>query len=541
MADNVAITPGSGATAAADNISGVLFQRVKIAVGADGTNDGDVATGNPMPVREMDPSTTTAFGPITTASTVLFSAVDTANEKIVVLQITGSFIDGIALQASHDATTWFSIQATSFDTDVTVIDTIPGPGLFSAVVNARWFRAITLPSFSGTVSGSYALRTGAVESPFSQTKIMAVDPSLMVPIAAIDERNNLTRIRANQFGQLIPADNLPFTNGRNTVGPLLTLDTTGYNSVVVQLSGTWAGTVTFQSSNDGATWVSAIGWSVAGAAVPVATSTGNGQWIIPAAGRYFRVAVTAYTSGLVAASVVLKAAAAQQVWNVPSWNIAQIGGSAVAAVTAQLGMNLAQIGGLPTSASTAQIGVNLVQISGTAVNPNGGQLGINLHSIGNTAIPAVGASATANPVPISGWDGTNTRRILTDAVSGGVALGANSASNGASVNTLISAATQNLTHLKNSPGKMFFVSCQNTVASIRYLKLFNLPSTSVAMGTTNATMNFLIPASGNLLFETDLGINLGGTGISYALTGGSALNDNTAIGAGDIIANFQFI
>jgi hypothetical protein len=37
MADNVAITPGSGATVAADDVSGVLYQRVKISVGADGS------------------------------------------------------------------------------------------------------------------------------------------------------------------------------------------------------------------------------------------------------------------------------------------------------------------------------------------------------------------------------------------------------------------------------------------------------------------------------------------------------------------------
>ena len=36
MADNVAITPGVGATVAADNIGGVLHQRVKLSVGADG-------------------------------------------------------------------------------------------------------------------------------------------------------------------------------------------------------------------------------------------------------------------------------------------------------------------------------------------------------------------------------------------------------------------------------------------------------------------------------------------------------------------------
>jgi hypothetical protein len=517
MSDNIAVTPGSGATAAADNIGGVLFQRVKLTVGADGTNDGDVATGNPMPVREMDPSTTTAFGPITTASTVLFSAVDTAHEKIVVLQVTGSFTDGIALQASHDATTWFDIQATSFDTDVTVIDTIPGPGLFSAVVNARWFRAITLPSFSGTVSGSYALRTGAVESPFSQTKIMDVDPGLMLPVSAQDERGNLVRVRANQFGQLIPADNLPFTGGRNTVGPLLTLDTTGYAAVVLQVTGTFSATVTFQVSNDGASWQTVIGWNVNGGSSPN-TSTGSAnQWVIPAIGRYFRAAVTAYTSGVVGAVAVLKAATAFT----PHSN---------------QGVNITQIASTNVSSGTAQLGMNLVQVGGTAV-VTGGVAGIQ--AIGGNI--AVGSAPTANPVPVGGWDGTNTRRILTDAVSGGVALGANGASNGASVATLISAATNNLTQLKSSLGKIFIIDIQNTVASIRYLKLFNLPSASVTMGTTNATLNFSIPASGKLSIVTALGINMGGTGVSYALTGGSALNDNTAIGAGDIIANFQFV
>lgn len=50
MPDNVGITPGTGATAAADDIGGVLFQRIKLVHGADGVNDGDVATGNPLPV-----------------------------------------------------------------------------------------------------------------------------------------------------------------------------------------------------------------------------------------------------------------------------------------------------------------------------------------------------------------------------------------------------------------------------------------------------------------------------------------------------------
>ena len=49
MADNVNITPGSGATVAADDIGGVLYQRVKVSHGADGSAT-DTSVSNPLPV-----------------------------------------------------------------------------------------------------------------------------------------------------------------------------------------------------------------------------------------------------------------------------------------------------------------------------------------------------------------------------------------------------------------------------------------------------------------------------------------------------------
>lgn len=48
MADNVGYTPGSGAVVAADDIGGVLHQRVKLGVGGDGTAV-DVSAANPLP------------------------------------------------------------------------------------------------------------------------------------------------------------------------------------------------------------------------------------------------------------------------------------------------------------------------------------------------------------------------------------------------------------------------------------------------------------------------------------------------------------
>lgn len=52
MADNITVTPGTGATIAADDVGSALHQRVKVEWGPDGTvNETDIATGKPLPVQ----------------------------------------------------------------------------------------------------------------------------------------------------------------------------------------------------------------------------------------------------------------------------------------------------------------------------------------------------------------------------------------------------------------------------------------------------------------------------------------------------------
>ena len=84
MADNVGYTPGDGVTIAADDVGGVLVQRVKLTFGGDGVAD-DVATGNGLPVD-------TGLTPLTDAQLrasvvqVMFPAVlaeDAPLEKVV--------------------------------------------------------------------------------------------------------------------------------------------------------------------------------------------------------------------------------------------------------------------------------------------------------------------------------------------------------------------------------------------------------------------------------------------------------------------------
>lgn len=53
MADNVGYTPGTGASVAADEIGGVLYQRVKPVFGVDGVAT-DVSATDPMPVTDAN-------------------------------------------------------------------------------------------------------------------------------------------------------------------------------------------------------------------------------------------------------------------------------------------------------------------------------------------------------------------------------------------------------------------------------------------------------------------------------------------------------
>ncbi len=59
MADNIAVTEGSGKTVATDDISGIQFQRVKLTLGADGVNDGDISSSNPIPATVSGVATAT--------------------------------------------------------------------------------------------------------------------------------------------------------------------------------------------------------------------------------------------------------------------------------------------------------------------------------------------------------------------------------------------------------------------------------------------------------------------------------------------------
>lgn len=65
MSDNTVLNPGEGGDViASDDIGGVKFQRIKLTLGGDGVNGGDVASDNPMPVALQAGSSVTVSGSV---------------------------------------------------------------------------------------------------------------------------------------------------------------------------------------------------------------------------------------------------------------------------------------------------------------------------------------------------------------------------------------------------------------------------------------------------------------------------------------------
>lgn len=84
MADNVAVSEGSGKTIATDDVGGVQYQRIKPSWGPDGTaNEVDTATGKPLPVQLRSPTGTDLTGTAGSASAAVISVQGVASGTVI--------------------------------------------------------------------------------------------------------------------------------------------------------------------------------------------------------------------------------------------------------------------------------------------------------------------------------------------------------------------------------------------------------------------------------------------------------------------------
>jgi len=152
MAENVNITPGTGDVVAADDISNVKYQRVKMVLGADGVNDGDVASGNPLPVDATGqgdvPITLDGEAVVLGAGTAGIgkltanSGVDIGDVDVTSLPVAGTDTNWFqATITSADATSATTVKAKTADKKIHVV---------SLVISADTEMSVQLQSDNGT-------------------------------------------------------------------------------------------------------------------------------------------------------------------------------------------------------------------------------------------------------------------------------------------------------------------------------------------------------------------------------------------------------
>lgn len=123
MADNVAITAGSGTTIATDDVGGgVQVQRVKVTFGADGTaTDANATTPLPAAVPEQ-----TATASITSTTSATLTPISVSE---VAVQVTGTWSGTLQFEGTVDGTNFFSVPA--------IVPTT-GAVVTSATANGQW-------------------------------------------------------------------------------------------------------------------------------------------------------------------------------------------------------------------------------------------------------------------------------------------------------------------------------------------------------------------------------------------------------------------
>lgn len=110
------------------------------------------------------------------------------------------------------------------------------------------------------------------------------------------------------------------------------------------------------------------------------------------------------------------------------------------------------------------------------------------------------------------------------------------ANGGVTPDGYIAPATPAARAVKASAGQIYFMHCGNTNTTPVFLKVFNVASGSVTLGTTSANFQFMIPGStGGAGYTVPIpqGIVLS-TALTTAVTGAIALNDNTSITANTV-------
>lgn len=339
MADNVTL-PGTGLDVATDDIASKHYQRIKLIHGADGVNDGDVSSTNPLPASGPDCITLLST---TISATGVSSSIDTDNYKSIVFQFSGLWTGNLRIDTSNDNSNWDTTQSLA-QNDPRLVDSITQSGVYVVIPSGRYLRIYTT-NITGTIT---VLVLGRAVDAMSAAGwlSLAMDRATTTPLQV-----QLNGIKADAEGALILADgDGPYR--MTASGQTLVIDTLGYTRVDCVAANLLGGTVTASCSNEiGGSWSALYGVTIhnANANAPYAPSTSliwttaGGAIQFPAAARYIRLVSSGFTAGAVL--TVYKRTGPLSPANAQQTNLALVGGSTLVAENSSIAQNVFAVGG----------------------------------------------------------------------------------------------------------------------------------------------------------------------------------------------------
>jgi hypothetical protein len=236
MADNVAITPGAGASIAADDIGGVLHQRVKVSVGADGAA-ADLAFGQALAAASLPVVIASNQSAVPVSGTVALDAgtlaaletitatgpLTDAQLRATAVPVSGTVtLDAGTLAALESITVSGTVTATGPLTDTQLRATaVPVSGTVTATgpLTDAQLRATAVP-VSGTVTATGPLtdtQLRATAVPVSGT--VALDSGTLAALETITVNGTVTATGPLTDTQL-RATAVPVSGTVTATGPL---------------------------------------------------------------------------------------------------------------------------------------------------------------------------------------------------------------------------------------------------------------------------------------------------------------------------------
>ena len=568
MPDNVGYTPGVGATVAADDIGGVLHQRVKIGVGSDGTAV-DVSSANPMPITAP-----TAL-PISTPSAIDVNVGNFPASQAVTGPLTDAELRATAVPVSASALPLPSGAATSaLQPDIRTTHPLYGDrGSVVRQAPADIWAVGFADSGSSLLATEFTQRragTGVTVSQSSSNLVIAAGTTANAEYLArsttsfrgafiqrhktiLSQRianNNFAVMMADLIGEglsctINSATSISVTKTAhgftaNNVGQFMMVGAiNGANGVPGRYaiaSVPTADTINFTVAGwpaSGSCTVDLFGWNYIWTQYSGTTAT---QASVDAQRRGWNSGLTTATINTTASPghVMNTYADGRNVY----WSDTLVASATTPTITTRA----SRIESLPDD--DVELYVYFWAYNGTTNPATSTTWTIGFVSVEDNAnVPTyiAGARPTGSAAPLAvSQQGTVTTTFTQPAlVAGTAAIGdvgiqyrAN-ATGAATLTNINCPATPAAQQIKGGAGRLLSIVVTNNAAAARWLKIFNLLSASVTPGTTAALAELGIGAGQTIEWSLEGGAAFS-TGITIMVTGGVGLSNNTAVTLGDV-------